>query len=115
VLTASGGHVRIDAPSCNYREKRLACEDSTIKDASQVKNVISTYFWGVKRSSYTRKYKYPPMLFFHEMDETKLQQYAHLLIPELPNKFNSKGVLEDEWNGYVKGAESGSPDGKIIT
>jgi hypothetical protein len=76
-----------EVPSYNYYEKRRACEDSTIKDASQVKNVIL---------------KYPPMLFFHEMGRTKLQYHTHLLIPELPTKFNSKDVLEDEWNGYVK-------------
>lgn len=91
-----------EVPSYNYYEKRRACEDSTIKDASQVKNVILKYFWGIKRPNQTWKYKYPPMLFFHEMGRTKLQYHTHLLIPELPAKFNSKDVLEDEWNGYVK-------------
>lgn len=91
-----------EVPSYNYYEKRRACEDSTIKDASQVKNVILKYFWGIKRPSQTWKYKYPPMLFFHEMGRTKLQYHTHLLIPELPAKFNSKDILEDEWNGYVK-------------
>ena len=91
-----------EVPSYNYYEKRRACEDSTIKDASQVKNIILKCFWGIKRPNQTWKYKYPPMLFFHEMGRTKLQYHTHLLIPELPTKFNSKDVLEDEWNGYVK-------------
>jgi hypothetical protein len=91
-----------EVPSYNYYEKRRACEDSTIKDASQVKNVILKYFWGIKRPNQTWKYKYPPMLFFHEMGRTKLQYHTHLLLPELPDRFNSKDILEDEWNGYVK-------------
>lgn len=91
-----------EVPSYNYYVKRRGCEDCTIHDASQVKNVILKYFWGIKRPNQTWKYKYPPMLFFHEMGKVKLQYHTHLLLPELPNKFNSKDILEDEWNGYIK-------------
>jgi hypothetical protein len=91
-----------EVSSYNYYEKRRACEDSTSEDASQVKNVILKYFWGIKRPNQTWKYKFPPMLFFHEMGKTKLQYHTHLLLPELPDRFNSKVVLEDEWNGYIK-------------
>ena len=91
-----------EVPSYNYYAKRRGCEDCTMQDASQVKNVILKYFWGIKRPNQTWKYKYPPMLFFHEMGKIKLQCHTHLLLPELPSKFNSKDILEDEWNGYVK-------------
>lgn len=91
-----------EVSSYNYCEKRCACEDSTIKDASQVKNVILKYLWGVKRPSHAWEYRLTPMLFFHEMGKTKLHYHTHLLLPELPDRFNSKVVLREEWNGYIK-------------
>jgi hypothetical protein len=78
-----------EVPSYNYYNKRRCCEDSTIQDASQVKNVILKYFWGIKRPNQRWKYPYPPMLFFHEMGRTRLQFHTHLLLSELPEKYNS--------------------------
>ena len=67
-----------EVPSYNYYVKRRGCEDCIIQDASQVKNVMLKYFWGIKRPNQTWKCKYPPMLFFHEMGKIKLQYCRYL-------------------------------------
>lgn len=91
-----------EVPSYNYYERRRRCQDSIAEDASQVKNVILKRFWGIKRPNQKWKYKLPPMLFFHELGKTKLKYHTHLLLPSLPDKFNTIESLQSEWNGYIR-------------
>jgi len=90
-----------EVASYNYWEYKRNDEDQVIKDASQIRNLILKYLYGIKRLNQTWKYTYPNLLFFHEKGKTKLQYHTHLLIPKTTNE-TSQEDLYDFFNTQVR-------------
>ena len=90
-----------EVASYNYWEYKRNDEDQVIKDASQIRNLILKYLYGIKRLNQTWKHIYPNLLFFHEKGKTKLQYHTHLLIPKTKN-LTSQEDLYDFFNTQVR-------------
>ena len=56
--------------------------DLTMKNASQIRNLILKLVYGVKRLNRPDKYRIPNLYFFHEKGKVKLQFHTHILLPE---------------------------------
>lgn len=91
-----------EVPSYNYFTRRRNCYDSILEDTSQVKTIILKKLFGIKRPNQTWKYEHPTMLFFHEKGKVKLQYHTHLLLPEMPDMYNSVDKLELAFNVQIQ-------------
>jgi hypothetical protein len=86
----------------NSLEKKRNDFDCIIDDASQIKNVMLKYLYGIKRLNQEWKYEFPNLFFFHEKGKVKLQYHTHLLIPEKNCKYSTKEDLHYALNTIIR-------------
>jgi hypothetical protein len=91
-----------EVPMYNYWDKQRNTEERVIEDASQIKNAILKYLYGIKRLNRTDRNEYPNLFFFHEKGKTKLQYHTHLLLPSKNLKIDEYSELEDVFNTTIR-------------
>jgi len=86
----------------NSLERKRNSFDCVVDDASQIKNALLKYLYGIKRLNQDWKYEFPNMLFFHEKGKVNLQYHTHLLIPEKNCKYATQEDLYNVLNTTIR-------------
>ena len=82
--------------------RRRSQYQSVCDDAYEIKNVELKEIYGIKELNKHWKYKFPPMLFFHEMGKNKYQYHTHQILSEVPKEFDKKEVLEELFDTVIR-------------
>jgi len=90
-----------EVSSYNYWSNKRNDEDQIIKDASQIRNSVLKWLYGIKRFNQTWKHNFPNLLFFHEKGKTKLLYHTHLLLPK-PKNYDTYEELYDVFNTTIR-------------
>jgi len=75
------------------------------RDATHIRNLLLRSIWNIKRLD-SHDASSTPMIFFHELGRERLQYHTHLLIANIPSKYNNSPSLLRLWHESIRPKET---------